>query len=108
MSEIYGQCSKCGGHLTNGHKCFTLENDDLRQKESERVMREEIEKSEWISVKDRLPEKKDDYLCYCEDGDFKWCSIVSYYPDGDGWFYKFSNGRIIKWKEIIMPKESNR
>lgn len=93
-----GYCTECGSKNCNCQ--FTIENDDLRQKESERVMREEIEKTEWISVKDRLPEKEGYYLLHIhnisENKNGRLRTGYFYKSKSDNWFRIYP----MNWKEV--------
>ena len=54
--------------------------------------------SEWISVKNRLPEKYDDYLTYDEYG----ITMITHY-NMQGWFSK--NGNITHWMPLPEPPQ---
>lgn len=73
---------------------------------------------EWISIKDRLPEKDGRYLCYRRSyvGDGSYCDILRYgtiYDSGKRrTFYFFDSdygdveaGNVTHWMELPEPPE---
>ena len=56
----------------------------------------------WISVKDRLPDKKGDYLIYNTDG-----IVWPYWYDGDGWYdtLGYLTQRVTHWMPLPEPPE---
>ena len=61
--------------------------------------------SQWISVKDRLPEQKGDYLCVCESGEIsvgyfsKW--IIGYGFETQ----EVGQGLVTHWMPLPDPPE---
>ncbi len=76
-------CS-CGGDRA---KC------DFYPEVREKALKEQEPKfGEWISVKDRLPEKFKDVLCFFPKKDYGNMMAVDYMETEDGWF-----ARQLKW-----------
>ena len=65
---------------------------------------EELEKvNEWHYVKDGLPKDEKEYLVIYESDHTKYIGLESYYLDTKEWS---TICKIIAWKEIVLPKES--
>lgn len=68
--------------------------------------------SEWISVKDRLPEKSDDYLVYYlkkyECGfETKWINVCSFITSHDGW-QTDNTETITHWQPLPEPPKEEQ
>jgi len=64
---------------------------------------------EWISVKDRLPEKNQKVLVYAKDKDSYLIELAEFLPDqsfwfiGEGWNNKYISNLIKCWMSLPEP-----
>jgi len=65
--------------------------------------------SEWISVKDRLPERSTPVLCYTENGEMFLGVDWLYWPDGNVTFKQYKSTYLPDWPDVThwipLPKE---
>ena len=57
---------------------------------------------EWISVKDRLPEKEGEYITYTDKGEIHFdCFCI--YPNHGTKFWVGGNGKVTHWMPLPQP-----
>lgn len=62
--------------------------------------------NEWISVKDRLPEKRKDVLCFFQDGIMQRSIIeISWIDSFQRFMYEEIYGEVTHWMPLPEPPE---
>lgn len=61
--------------------------------------------SDWISVKDRLPDKSDEYLTFNKTSIYAKRSVTAFDPTKMKWLH--SQGFITHWMPLPNPPEVN-